>query len=356
MKNILLCSFILFGLFACNSSNKQIEKTWITKYRISDEGEISPSNGRGLLKFDRDSVTFSDFKYIDGGQKEVWKLKYSLYGSNLITFSLDGNDTIAILLNDSQLKFKVAPDKKSVFEVLPIYNQAKEEEKLLDYLTSYTYKIGADTFEFFYEFQKDYTVFNTASHSESLLDARSNWRLIKHGTELFLVWNNTDESALHIKEIREEEIISVAYGEADQEVILQRVLPQNKFDLLNLIGEWEEIVDYPEPPPPPPPPPLPPGQKHYKKEILKISKGELIRHRFSGSDTVQWQANRLEDKLFIPEYVQKIGAWTIEELDEEYLSIKRKWIYSRGLSLKWVRKDWSQKDLIEHIKFRKIKK
>jgi hypothetical protein len=354
MKSILLYSFILLGLFACNSANQQIEKTWIAKYQISDEGKISPSNVRGLLKFDSDSVTFSDFKYIDGGQKEVWKLKYSLYGSNLITFNLEGNDTTAILLNDSQLKFKVAPNKQNVFEVLPTYNQVKEEQKLLDHLTSYTYKIVTDTFEFFYEFQKDYTVFNTASHSESLLDARSNWRLIKHGTELFLVWNNIDESALHIKEITKEEIRSVAYGEGDQEIILQRVLPQNKFDLSDLMGEWEEIVDDAKFAPPPPPPPV--GRKYYEKEILKISENELIRHRFLGSDTIQWQANRLKDKLFIPEYVQKIGAWTIKKLDEEHLFIERKWIYSSGLSLKWVRKEWGQKDFIEEIKFKKIKK
>ena len=359
MKSILLYSFILLFLLACNTSKKQIEKQWISKYHISYEGTDAEFIGapafRGLVSFDRDSVVFNTLQYLDGSRKGVEKSNYSLHDNSLIIFNLKGNDSINISLNDSQLIFNVSPDVKEVFEVLPSYNQVKEEQKLLNYLTAHTYKIVTDTFEVFYEFQEDYTTFATTPHLKLVIDDRTYWRISQHGTELFLVLDNFNGTALHIKEITETEIKGVIYGKEDREVILERVLLENKFDLENLIGEWEEMIDRHKLAPPPPPPP-PVGRKYYEQEILKISENELIRHRFLGSDTVHWQANRLGNKLFLPKYFQKIGAWTIKKLDEEHLFIERKWIYSSGLSLKWVRKEWGQKDFIEEIKFKKIKK
>lgn len=360
MKSHLLYLSFLLLLISCNTSPKTIEKTWIGKYHVYNEGKadefVDFSASKGLIRFDKDSVIINDFQFIDVAGREEERFKYKLDDNRnlvLFNFNSDGIDSMFISLNDSQLILRKPPNTKFCFEVLPIYNQAKEKQKLLDSLTSYTYKIVMDTFEVFYEFQKDYTTFNTTAHSNVFLRNRSYWRWTQSGTELFLKLDDFYGNTLHIKSISEKEIKGVTYGKENRVVSLERVLPQHKFNPVHLIGEWEEIVDYPLPPPPPPPPA---GTKYYEKEILKISEKELIRHRFLGSDTVQWKMNRLNDKLFIPKYINELGAWAIEKLDAEYLTIKRKWIYSGGLSFRWARKKIGQKDLIEQIKFRKVKK
>jgi hypothetical protein len=358
MKSRLFYLYLTLHLLACNSASQPIEKTWISKYHLHNEGigeEVIASNTlKGLIRFDKDSVAISSFQFMDVVEKEVEKFKYTFYDTSLILFNFSSNetDTIPVLLNDSQLIVRVSPEMGTVFESLPTYHQAKEAEKLVNYLTSFTYKIVTDTFEVFYEFQKDYTTFSTTPHLKLFIKEKAYWKWNQYGTELFLELDDFYGNVMHIKAIKEKEIIGVIYDKEDREIILERVLPQDKFDPLDLIGEWEEIVDYPLPPPPPPPPV---GVRYYDKEILKISENELIRHRDLGSDTVQWQMNRLKDKLFIPKYFYRIGAWTIEKLDDEHLTIKRKWIYSRGLGFRWASRDRGQDHLIQHIKFRKIK-
>lgn len=356
--HLLYLSFLLF-LLSCNTAPEPIEKTWISKYGIYYEGkkneQINSSSLKYLLRFDKDSLAFADFQFRGDVEKGEQKFKYTLHDTTLFLFDFNskGIDTVPISLADSQLVLQETPNLKTVFEILPTYNQVKEKQKLLNYLTSFTYKIVTDTFEVFYECQKDYTTFNTTPHSNLFIIARGHWKWGEYGTELFLELDDFQGHFLHIKAITETEIKGVIYGKEDRIITLERVMPKNKFDPLRLIGEWEQIIDYPAPPPPPPPPA---GRAYYEKEILKISENELIRHRDLGADTVQWQINRLNDKIFLPEYFQKIGAWTIKQLDDEYLEIERKWIYSGGLGLRWVRKERGQKDLIEHIKSRKIKK
>lgn len=359
MKSSLLYLFVVLFFFACNTSTQPIEKTWISKYRIYHAGKhnehISSGGLKFLFRFDEDSLGFNDFQFMGASDKGEMKFKYRIHDTTLFLFDFnsEGIDTIPISLNDSQLVLQESPSLKTVFGILPTYNQAKEQQKLFNYLTSFTYKIVTDSFEVVYEFQKDYTTFNTTVHSNLFIKNMGYWKWTQSGTELFLELDDLYGNMLHIKTITEKEIKGVIYGKENREVSLERVLPQNKFNPVHLIGEWEEIIDYPLPPPPPPPPP---GRKYYEKEILKISEKELIRHRFLGSDTVQWKMNRLNDKLFIPKYIDELGAWAIEKLDAEYLTIKRKWIYSSGLSFRWARKKIGQKDLIEQIKFRKVKK
>ena len=301
------------------------------------------------------ALPFTDFQFRGDIETREQKFKYTLHDTTLFLFDFNskGIDTMSIALTDAQLVLQENPSLKTIYEILPIYNQAKEKQKLLNYLTSFTYKIVTDSFEVFYDFQKDYTTFNVPSHSNLFVRDMGYWKWTQSGTELFLELDEFYGNTLHIKSITEKEIKGVIYSKENQEVSLERVFPQDKFNPLHLMGEWEQIVDYPAPPPPRPPPA---GRTYYEKEILKISENELIRHRFLGSDTVQWQINRLNDKLFIPKYIQEIGAWTIEKLDEEHLTIKRKWIYSSGLGLRWARRGETQKHLIEQIKFRKIKK
>lgn len=138
----------------------------------------------------------------------------------------------------------------------------------------------------------------------------NNWYLHSLEKELFLVIGN---QLIHVSDFNYQKLVGYTYSPKISEIEILKSGYEQKFKTDDLIGNWS-VLEH--------------TTKDGVGQIQKIAIGRdtIIAAGKEFLDTLQWESNNYENKLFIDEdhYERHGNYWKIERLSNDQLVLKRK--------------------------------